>query len=493
MSSGPAPISQRTVRMVHSDRWSSDPFQVQSSFAVISWWRDREQFQSAICGLGWYFTGTLVFVEFTSRTKTGIPSKSRYCEGSLSVHPGAIGNMPFGELRIIAECCGKEAFSCSLKLPVESPEITLGTFIERKSYGEISFDVTVTLIIPREPVVQIPTEPEIMEVITTSLGGEFPIDKKFVLFTRRSKQGGVSAPRAIFTTSKILKGRSKFFDKYMIEDDIADIDADNSDFEADFEYPFEDDSDLESDVDPDDEVDVDAQEEENCAATGGYTSDASEMVVDTVSVASTFAISPVSERLPSDSDGELEMSSKSLSNQAVLRAQSVHQEDDTDQGGSRARRPRRLGSVFFIKGIAYQTFRALIAWVYTGKIAFKPLKSAGSQVQSDDHACSPKSMYRLASQAGLQDVKELAFNNLRSQLSQENIIREVFSTFSRDYPEVLEMELTVLRGLFGLPRVRVEWESMIDVVFDGGVPHGLSVIKRVTRIVNSLNLGKHGR
>lgn len=48
-------------------------------------------------------------------------------------------------------------------------------------------------------------------------------------------------------------------------------------------------------------------------------------------------------------------------------------------------------------GVSF-SFRALIAWVYTGKITFKPLKSTGSQVQSDDHACSPKSMYRLASQ-----------------------------------------------------------------------------------------------
>lgn len=208
----PAPISQCTVRTAHPDRWSSDPFQVQSSFAVSSYWRDREQFQSAICGLGWYFTGSLEFIEFTSRTNTGRPSKSLYCEGSLSVHPGAIGNMPFGELRIIAQCCGKEAFSCSLKLPVESPEITLGRFIERKPYGELLFDVTVTLILPRESV-QIPTEPEIMEVITTSLGGEFPIDMKFVLLTRRSKQGRAPAPRAVFATSKILKGRSKFFDK----------------------------------------------------------------------------------------------------------------------------------------------------------------------------------------------------------------------------------------------------------------------------------------
>ncbi len=141
----------------------------------------------------------------------------------------------------------------------------------------------------------------------------------------------------------------------MIEDDISDIDADSNDLEADFEYPFEDDSDLESDVDPDDEVDVDAQEEEHCAVTGGYTSDASEMVVDTVSIASTSATSPVLERLPSDSDGESETTSSSLSDQAVLRAQSVYQEDDTYQGERGARRPRRWGSVCFINGIAHQT------------------------------------------------------------------------------------------------------------------------------------------
>ncbi len=44
---------------------------------------------------------------------------------------------------------------------------------------------------------------------------------------------------------------------------------------------------------------------------------------------------------------------------------------------------------------------------------------------------------------------------------------------------------------FLLPRVRVEWESMIDVVCDGGVPHGVSVINRVIRAVKSLKLGRY--
>ncbi len=43
------------------------------------------------------------------------------------------------------------------------------------------------------------------------------------------------------------------------------------------------------------------------------------------------------------------------------------------------------------------------------------------------------------------------------------------------------MELTVILKYFSTNRVRAEWENMIDVVFDGGVPHGMIVIKKVTR------------
>ncbi len=40
---------------------------------------------------------------------------------------------------------------------------------------------------------------------------------------------------------------------------------------------------------------------------------------------------------------------------------------------------------------------------------------------------------------------------------------------------------TVILKYFSTTRVRAEWENMIDVVFDGGMPHGVIVIKKVTR------------
>lgn len=149
-------------------------------------------------------------------------------------------------------------------------------------------------------------------------------------------------------------------------------------------------------------------------------------------------------------------------------------------------RPARLGSVKPIKDVAYSTLKSLIAWIYTGKISFKPLKSVGP-IPRDPNACSAKSMYRLATRAGVDELKKLAFDNLRSQLTEENVVYELFSTFSRDNSEVLEMELTVLLKYFSTTRVRAEWENMIDAVFDGGMLHGVIIIKRVThRLASSL-------
>ncbi|KAK0219087.1 hypothetical protein IW262DRAFT_1559198 [Armillaria fumosa] len=460
-SAPPEPASSVVITVVKSlpDNWlNSNPLQVKSrlSIPLSSTAPATGLFQSEACGLGWSFTGTYESVKFESVERV---AKKRYpytfkdstvqkcrCKVSLSLHPGAIRGMPFGDLHVKASLS----------------EIPLGDLTQGNLsvYESFSFDVTVALNVPAG-CIPIPIAPrrtiesEIMEVVTASLDGEFPID------------------------IKVLKGWSAFIDKYVMESDGVDIDRDDNNYGVSCDYPFEDDSDLESDGEPE-VLGLDSVDQVDGEHSSRHLPEGSDMIID--ATATGYAYSSGLEGSPVECFADEALSDLKQTTSIHEISGELHQ---TTSAGDRTRdwnpsRPARSGSVKPIKDVAYTTFKSLIAWIYTGKIAFKPLKSLGS-LERDPSACSPKSMYRLATRAGLDQLKELAFDDLRSQLTEENIVRELFSTFSRDNSEVLEMELTVMLEYFSTTRVRAEWENMIDVVFDGRMPHGVRVIKRVTR------------
>ncbi|SJL14369.1 uncharacterized protein ARMOST_17825 [Armillaria ostoyae] len=498
-SVSPTPASSQVFTVVKSlpDNWlNRNPFKVKSCLSIpLSFTAPATgQFQSEACGLGWSFAGTYESVEFERVAKRGSASAFRKstvqkcrCKVSLSLHPGAIRGMPFGDLNVKASV-SEETVEHTFKLPTELSEIPLGDLTQGNLsvYEAFSFDVTVTLNVPAEhipiPIAPRPTvESEIMEVVTASLDGEFPIDIKFVLFTRRSGNGRACAPRAVFATSKVLKGWGAFIDEYVMESDGVDIDSDGNNYEVSCDYPFEDDSDLESDGEPEVPTSgvADGVDGEH---PSGNLPEGSDMIIDAVADGYTYSSELKGSSVECFSAEALQVPDLKQTASPDETSDELHQMTSARDRTSdwNPSRPTRLGSVKPIKDVAYTTFKSLIAWIYTGKITFKSLKSVGS-VQRDPNVCSPKSMYRLATRAGLDELKKLAFDNLRSQLTKENIVRELFSTFSRDNPEVLEMELTVLLKYFSTTRVRAEWENMIDVVFDGRMPHGVMVIKRVTR------------
>ncbi|KAH9943869.1 hypothetical protein B0H21DRAFT_747364, partial [Amylocystis lapponica] len=60
--------------------------------------------------------------------------------------------------------------------------------------------------------------------------------------------------------------------------------------------------------------------------------------------------------------------------------------------------------------------------------------------------CSCKSMYRLADKIGLDVLKDLALDHLKSRLSAQSILAEIFSSFTSrylafKYDEVKKIEL----------------------------------------------------
>ncbi|KAI0713493.1 hypothetical protein C8Q76DRAFT_731615 [Earliella scabrosa] len=138
-----------------------------------------------------------------------------------------------------------------------------------------------------------------------------------------------------------------------------------------------------------------------------------------------------------------------------------------------------------IPSIAHRTLTACVFYLYTGKINFLPLKSAGSSkrrlalLRRSDKApaCSPKSMYRLAELYGISELQELAYKEIISQLKSENIVEEAFSSFFARYDKLREHAVSYLSQHYSNKTVQSKLPETIERVVLGDMPHAGPVLR----------------
>ncbi|KAH8101857.1 hypothetical protein BXZ70DRAFT_81018 [Cristinia sonorae] len=233
------------------------------------------------------------------------------------------------------------------------------------------------------------------------------IDTKLYAFSRRTSTGRVDTPVPIFANSSILRAASPYFEALLTrgfeENRLVNID---DGFPAD--RPSVNDSyDYDSDSDLEDDDDLDATTEVASLGLNSDVGDASQSPPDTV-------------------DG---------SSSSEKKGKSVTRDPFEFKAG-------RLGRVIHMPDTAQTTLKAFIFFLYTGQVAFKPLKSspktesasAASEVSPQAFSCSPKSLYRLADRYSHQGLKERCMAEIQRQLNVQNIMREMFSNFTSRYP-----------------------------------------------------------
>ncbi|KAF7789949.1 hypothetical protein EIP86_000897 [Pleurotus ostreatoroseus] len=241
-------------------------------------------------------------------------------------------------------------------------------------------------------------------------------DTTYTLYSRRGGEGKVGAPRKVYACSAVLKAVGQHFraqlDGGFMTNEKLPIDTDS--------YGYESDSDLDEDEDLDHHI-----------------ADESEMITD-----STAQKTEASRWRPDDASEEPCSEYERIEND--------HAERETTGRKGKAVATQLCADVvntncrynIVVHDVAANTWQALVYYIYTGKIAFAPLRSQGLQTRADSirkystahpglpTPVSPKSIYRLADIVGLDELKKTAEQDIMGKLSIQTIVMEVFSWFS---------------------------------------------------------------
>ncbi|KAK0439528.1 uncharacterized protein EV420DRAFT_1171328 [Desarmillaria tabescens] len=156
------------------------------------------------------------------------------------------------------------------------------------------------------------------------------------------------------------------------------------------------------------------------------------------------------------------------------------EEDDwcsIDRSNLDSPRLHRMGHACVLNHVSYRTWKCLLLYLHTGRLCFSILNSVRETRihESDDFpTCSPKSMYRLANMINHERIKQLSLENLRSQISVENVYEEVFSDFTSRFPDVFEMERQIIHTLWFDPAAH---ETIQEQFANGELHRGRSEFK----------------
>ncbi|KAJ6474878.1 hypothetical protein C8R45DRAFT_1010797 [Mycena sanguinolenta] len=412
-----------------------------------------------ICGLGWRFS-CFGDPESTNQAITYVGPDGGQLQGwrtlltwriSVFFDPHLIRSAEYGRLSfsIVAQhlrVLEDDNHSRVLTLPCYESETQIGTyFYDTVDPRRMTPTIAITVGLPASTGLSIPRsiDGRLERTLTDTMSGKEAVDLKFYAFTRKSA-GYVTHPQAIFAQSALLERYSDSLDLLISgegfsESNLVDLDRHhmNEDHLDDYDYMSD------SDLDTDDEG-----MEDNVSHITGL-SDASE--------ASLYP--PRQIPLP------------------------LSRPETPETPKFRSETPaRRMGRVVILKGTAFKTWRALVYYLYTSKLSFSSAPHL-TESQCRTPQCSAKSMYRLADQLGLDELKAISLSSIHANLSQENIIKQVFSKFTSTYPEVQNIEVEFVLNNFS--HLKGDIDSILESLCNGDRPYCVDVLRKIVAGRNS--------
>ncbi|KAG6917603.1 hypothetical protein DXG01_001832 [Tephrocybe rancida] len=428
------------MEQIKADSWTLGPIpSVTSTFKVSLTDGHLNGINAPVgkCGLGWQF-----IVEATDEDV--IPP----LWGSVAIIKRTLFKIHFAPHRVASDelrlrisitvdetvlDSQEEDTSTFVLLPGSKTRIHLATFLSAPNFtGDTILEIQVDLPpeFNHEPDPRHGPTHNLHYALAESLIGAEVDDVKFCLFTRRGKHD-VTNPAILFSNSSMLHGQSPFLDELMSDVNTETVTAEDLADPIYAVYDYTSDSDLESESDSSDS-DVDN-------------------LIDLESQASTEVLS-------------------------VHRSEAHRLPPRTLREGERA---------IFVRDTAFETWKALVFYLYTKEIHFKPLTSSrGTEASEHVVTCSPKSMYRLATKIGYPELQALSLKAIVGGLSESNILEEMFSHFSSLYPEVQKAEVDVLVSLLTKPAVVEDLKNKMRTVAARSLPHAQDIVATMlTRMI----------
>ncbi|KAJ3572389.1 hypothetical protein NP233_g3123 [Leucocoprinus birnbaumii] len=396
------------IQKTRQDQWDANPARVTSYFQFsLPSWSFGSNYYSPTCGFGWRFYASISSYSGNQAT-LNMFWEPYHCAGmslklTQSVQVSGIG--------------GSQGYQNTYNSYMQNGVQTIvsGYRVDRNSQPEVTvsllFDSSFSLCLPElsAPPPQTKARAVLLDLIRISSRKPSPADTKIYLYS--AKKGHRAArPKPLFGNSNLLRDSATYWENMLSEigfkhgvpcdlfvDDPEVLQKLSSD-----DYDYDSDSDLDSIVD---EQDPGAEKNITAGMSG----------------------------LSIDENGD---KSKASSSTPV----------------SDAKVSTAPGLAYAVNGTAYRTMEAYIIFAYTGEIEFEPLGSSkrlemvrGTRKSSSEvTGCSPKSMYRFADYAGIPGLKAKAKTGIEKGLTKENIVSELFSSFTSKYDDIIEMETEFL-------------------------------------------------
>lgn len=124
---------------------------------------------------------------------------------------------------------------------------------------------------------------------------------------------------------------------------------------------------------------------------------------------------------------------------------------------------------------SFQTYHAVLFWIYTREITFAP--STTATADAFPLPASPKSVYRLAHLLELPELCKIALKAIHSQLTPSTIATELFNETSGTFDEVLDVLLEYAAAHRVEMRETKEWKDALATFIE--VPWGPKVVGRL--------------
>lgn len=291
------------------------------------------------------------------------------------------------------------------------------------------------------------------DLLRRSLLAKEIIDVHLHLFSSRSKSSKrVLRPRMLNSNTRLLKSSAKYFaDLFSSETMLSNsktvlVETGDAIFDGlplD-EYGYESDSDLEDEQDESDDEDDDEDEDDD-----GY-----------------------------------EPSHDVKQNPGAVSGPNCKKLDMKIAQARATSSQSHKGCHIFVKDTAFQTWYCLVYYLYTGVMTFAPLKSSGARKSSaSDYLnadtkpqCSAKSMYALATKLGLNQLREQAFNFIRQNVNEKNLLQELACSFVGRHPDVLEFELDLLAEKYATVPIIQGLPQLMTRIAKNELDHGAKIL-----------------